>query len=102
MNTAGNVIWLLFGGLVSAIGYFAGGFILCCTIIGIPFGMQCFKLGMFVLWPFGKTAIGTQASSGCLVLLLNIIWILRRPFAGYRPYHFRTAVFYYDHWHSLR
>jgi len=76
MNTLGNIIWLLFGGLFSAVGYFFGGFVLCLTIIGIPFGLQCFKLGVLTLWPFGKDVIGKASSSGCLYLLFNILWIL--------------------------
>jgi uncharacterized membrane protein YccF (DUF307 family) len=75
MNLLGNLLWLLFGGLFSAIGYVVGGFALCLTIIGIPFGLQCFKLAAFVLWPFGKEAVSTPSSGGCLTLLLNIIWI---------------------------
>ena len=76
MNTLGNIIWLLFGGLFTAFGYLVGGFVLCCTIIGIPFGLQCFKLAGFVLWPFGRMAVSTSASGGCLAVLLNIVWIL--------------------------
>ena len=76
MNTLGNLIWLIFGGLVSAIGYLIGGLVLCLTIIGIPFGIQCFKLAGLVLWPFGKQVVSTGASTGCLNLILNIIWLL--------------------------
>jgi uncharacterized membrane protein YccF (DUF307 family) len=76
LNTLGNIIWLIFGGLISALGYLAGGIILCLTIVGIPFGLQCFKLAGFVLWPFGRMAVNTSSASGCLPLLLNIIWIL--------------------------
>jgi uncharacterized membrane protein YccF (DUF307 family) len=76
MNTVGNLIWLLFGGLYSALFYFIGGLALCFTIIGIPFGLQCFKLGIFVLWPFGRKAISTGSADGYLSLVLNIIWIL--------------------------
>lgn len=76
MNFLGNIIWLLFGGLIAALGYIVGGFILCLTVIGIPFGLQCFKLAYFVLWPFGKMAVSTPQSGGCLTLLLNILWIL--------------------------
>src|ERR1051325_2558000 len=76
MNTIGNLIWLLFGGLITAFGYIIGGFGLCCTIIGIPFGLQCFKLASFILWPFGRMAVTTSSGSGCLALLCNIIWIL--------------------------
>lgn len=75
MNTLGNIVWLIFGRLISALGYIIGGFVLCLTIVGIPFGLQCFKLASFVLWPFGREAVGTNSSSGCLMLLLNIIWI---------------------------
>jgi len=50
----GNIIWLLFGGIVLALGWMLAGLILCITIIGIPFGVQCFKIGALVLWPFGR------------------------------------------------
>lgn len=76
MNTLGNIIWLLFGGLIAALGYLLGGAVLCLTIIGIPFGLQCFKLAAFVLWPFGRAAVSTPSSGGCLNTLMNIIWIL--------------------------
>jgi uncharacterized membrane protein YccF (DUF307 family) len=76
MNTLGNLIWLIFGGLFSAIGYFVGGLVLCLTVIGIPFGLQCFKLGYFMIWPFGRQVVSSTSSTGCLSLLLNIIWIL--------------------------
>ncbi|MGN6163961.1 MAG: YccF domain-containing protein [Flavisolibacter sp.] len=76
MNTLGNIIWLLFGGLFSVLGYCVGGFALCLTIIGIPFGLQCFKLAGFVLWPFGRRAVSTASSGGCLSVLLNIVWIV--------------------------
>ncbi|HXL54722.1 MAG TPA: YccF domain-containing protein [Chitinophagaceae bacterium] len=76
MNLLGNLIWLIFGGLLSALGYFFGGLILCLTIIGIPFGLQCFKIAALVLWPFGKKVISTDGSSGCLAVIFNIIWLL--------------------------
>lgn len=75
MNFLGNLIWLIFGGLAAALGYVFGGFILCITIIGIPFGMQCFKIAGLVLWPFGKKVVSNSDSGGCLSLLFNIIWI---------------------------
>jgi uncharacterized membrane protein YccF (DUF307 family) len=76
MNTLGNLIWLLFGGLFAALGYLIGGLVLCLTIIGIPFGLQCFKLASFVLWPFGRLAVNTTSSSGCLSLVLNLVWLI--------------------------
>jgi len=76
MNLLGNIIWLLFGGLVAAIGYIVGGLVLCITIIGLPWGLQCFKLAGVVLWPFGKQIIPKEGSSGCLSLFCNIVWLL--------------------------
>jgi uncharacterized membrane protein YccF (DUF307 family) len=76
MNLFGNIIWLIFGGLFAALGYFIGGILLCLTIIGIPWGIQCFKLAELVLWPFGKNVVSDSSSAGCLAVLFNIIWIL--------------------------
>lgn len=76
MNFLGNLIWLIFGGFFAALGYFFGGIVLCITIIGIPFGLQCFKLAGLVLWPFGKQVVSSTAHTGCLSVLANIIWIL--------------------------
>ena len=76
MNFIGNIIWLICGGFFSALGYFFGGIILCFTIIGIPFGLQCFKIAGLELMPFGKKVVTRPTSSGCLSLICNIIWIL--------------------------
>ena len=76
MNLIGNLIWLIFGGLAAALGYIFGGFVLCLTVVGIPFGMQCFKLASLVLWPFGRRVVSTGSSMGCLSLLCNIIWLI--------------------------
>jgi uncharacterized membrane protein YccF (DUF307 family) len=74
MSFLGNLIWLLFGGIVAAIMWFVAGLILCVTIVGIPFGIQCFKIAGLVLWPFGKEIkIGGFGVGG---LLFNIIWIV--------------------------
>ncbi|MEN9685974.1 MAG: hypothetical protein RLZZ28_1760 [Bacteroidota bacterium] len=75
MNFLGNLIWLVFGGLLSALGYFIGGLLLCITIVGIPFGIQCIKIGGFVLWPFGGRIVTHDRSGGCLYVLFNILWI---------------------------
>ncbi len=72
----GNVIWLVFGGLVMAIGYFAAGLANIVTIIGIPAGIQSFKLGIYALWPFGKRVVEGPSSDGCIATIGNIIWIL--------------------------
>jgi uncharacterized membrane protein YccF (DUF307 family) len=76
MHLLGNLIWLIFGGLLAALGYMVGGFVLCITVVGIPWGLQCFKLAGLVLWPFGKKVVSDSNNTGCLSVLCNIIWLL--------------------------
>jgi len=76
MNILGNIIWLIFGGLVTAIEYFISSVILMITIIGIPFGLQTIKLGLLTLWPFGQEAKKRETSGGCLNLFMNVLWII--------------------------
>lgn len=75
MNLIGNIIWLVFGGLLTALGYIFGGLLLCLTVVGIPFGLQCFKLAVVSLFPFGRHIENNPSSGGCLSLFANIIWI---------------------------
>ena len=53
-----------------------GGIVLCLTIIGIPFGIQCFKLSILGLAPFGKEIRETEPPGGALAIIMNIIWII--------------------------
>lgn len=76
MNTAGNVIWLLFGGIFIALEYLISSIILFVSIIGIPFGIQTIKLAGLALWPFGKDTVVRPQNSGCLSTVMNIIWFL--------------------------
>ncbi len=76
MKILGNLIWLLFGGIFIFIEYLIGGVILCLTIIGIPFGLQVFKLAHVALWPFGKKIENNPTSNGCINTLMNVIWLL--------------------------
>lgn len=74
MRLLGNIIWMIFGGFLTAIEYVVAGLVLCSTIIGIPFGIQCFKLAYFVLVPFGLEAKKVEDGHGCLYTVMNIIW----------------------------
>ncbi len=77
MSLLGNLLWITIGGgILIAIGYVIGGLILCLTIVGIPFGVQCFKLAGLALVPFGKTVGDTERASGCLSVIMNLLWIL--------------------------
>lgn len=57
MSTLANILWLVISGIPLAISAALNGVLLCCTIIGIPFGMQCFKIAKLALMPFGATVI---------------------------------------------
>jgi uncharacterized membrane protein YccF (DUF307 family) len=76
MNGIGNLIWLVFGGLIIAIEYVIASFFLMITIIGIPFGIQTLKLAALALWPFGKEITMHHRAGGCLSIFMNILWIL--------------------------
>lgn len=73
MKTIGNIIWFLFGGLLGALMYFVAGLVFCVTVVGIPVGVQCFKMAKLMLWPFGKQIIyGNSVFS----FLVNVIWLI--------------------------
>lgn len=76
MNIVGNIIWLIFGGLEAAIGYFTASLALAVTIIGLPWAWQTFKIGLLCLWPFGASVKDAECPTGCLYLPLNILWIV--------------------------
>ena len=76
MKTLGNLLWLLFGGLLIALIYFLVGLVMCITIIGIPFGIQLFKLGRYSLWPFGHELVDGPGEPGCVSVAMDLIWIL--------------------------
>ena len=76
MNFIGNLFWLVFGGLAAALGYIFGGFVLCISVVGIPWGLQCFKIAGLVLWPFGKKVVSAGGGTGCLSLFCNLIWLI--------------------------
>ncbi|MBG9984299.1 YccF domain-containing protein [Aerococcaceae bacterium DSM 111022] len=73
MSCLGNIIWFIFGGFVSFISWAFIGLLLCLTIIGIPLGIQCFKMARLSAAPFGKE-VYVNPSGGSL--LINILWII--------------------------
>ncbi len=75
MKLLGNVIWLIFGGLLIALEYAVGAIAACITVIGIPFGLQLFKLAALSLVPFGQEHEPDPQAPGCICLIFNIIWI---------------------------
>ena len=69
-----NILWLIFGGLISALGWVFFGCMWCISVIGIPVGLQCFKLASISLDPFGKEIVYDDA--GPVSFLLNLLWII--------------------------
>jgi uncharacterized membrane protein YccF (DUF307 family) len=76
MSLLGNLIWLIFGGIIIAIEYLIGSIILMITIVGIPFGIQTLKMAALAIWPFGRDTRVHSRASGCLYIIMNIIWLL--------------------------
>lgn len=76
MRFLGNIIWLVFGGIAIFLEYLVGSLVLIVTIIGIPFGIQTLKLAMLSLWPFGRDTRVHSRASGCLYVLMNILWLI--------------------------
>jgi uncharacterized membrane protein YccF (DUF307 family) len=76
MKVLGNLVWLIFGGIIIAIEYFIGSILLMITIVGIPFGLQTLKMASLALWPFGRDTRVQARASGCLYILMNIIWLV--------------------------
>lgn len=86
INILLNIIWLIFGGLCMAVFWFVAGVIMIITIVGIPFARAAFNMGIFALWPFGRTIVARDDYSGredigtgALGVIGNIVWLL---FAG--------------------
>jgi uncharacterized membrane protein YccF (DUF307 family) len=77
MGCLGNVIWFIFGGFFGGLSWLLAGIIWCVTIVGIPIGLQCFKLAGLSFWPFGKQVVYSTSSMSFLV---NILWLI---FSGF-------------------
>ena len=75
MSFLGNILWIICGGFAVALEYFVAGISLCCTFIGIPFGIQMFKLGLMSLFPFGQQTVTQPSGTGCIYSIFNIIWM---------------------------
>jgi uncharacterized membrane protein YccF (DUF307 family) len=76
MSLLGNIIWLIFGGFLTGLGYILGGLLLCLTIVGIPFGTRAINLGITTMTPFGKEVVADDKPQGLLALIFNVLWIV--------------------------
>lgn len=75
MKTLGNILWVLLGGLEWCIVLFIEGILCCISIVGIPVGLQLFKMAKFVMWPFGKRVVEVGKPSG-MKMFANILWLV--------------------------
>lgn len=73
MKLIGNILWFIFAGLWIGLGWALAGILWCVTIIGIPWGVQCFKFAKLAFAPFGKDI---SYDGGFGSLLLNILWLV--------------------------
>ncbi|NIM71129.1 MAG: YccF domain-containing protein [Xanthomonadales bacterium] len=76
MNLLLNIVWIVFGGFLIALAYTLGAVLLCITIIGIPFGIQCFKLALLAIAPFGQEIREKEPPGGALAVVMNVLWII--------------------------
>lgn len=83
MHTVGNILWILFGGLVSAISWCLAGVIMAITIVGLPWARACFTIANFSLLPFGREAVNRKGltgvpdiGTGLAGLIGNILWFI--------------------------
>ena len=70
-----NLIWLVLSGFWMACGYVFVGLIWCITILGIPFGIACFRIAGFALWPFGREIV-RKPTAGAGSLVGNVLWFI--------------------------
>ncbi len=76
MRTLGNIIWLALAGVWLAIGYVIAGLLNFIIIIGIPFGIQSFKLAGYALWPFGRAVVRKPHADVSISTLGNVAWFI--------------------------
>jgi uncharacterized membrane protein YccF (DUF307 family) len=75
MSLLGNLLWIILGGgIFIFLFYLIGGFLLCLTIVGIPFGVQLIKLAFLALAPFGHEVDTTGSAGGFIPILMNVLW----------------------------
>jgi uncharacterized membrane protein YccF (DUF307 family) len=70
-----NILWLIFGGLLLALGYAVAGLICFILIVTIPFGIASFRMANYALWPFGRTMV-RKPDAGVASTIGNVIWLI--------------------------
>lgn len=73
MSVLGNILWFIFAGLWQGLSWIFVGCIWCITIVGIPIGLQCFKMAGLAFLPFGKEV---EYGGGVPSVFANALWII--------------------------
>lgn len=73
MRILGNLLWFICGGFLAGLSWLCVGLLWCITIVGIPIGVQCFKLSRVAFLPFGKEIV---SDGGAMSLLANVLWLI--------------------------
>ena len=73
MSFLGNIVWFIFGGFILGFAWLITGLLWCVSIVGIPVGIQCFKIASIAFCPFGKNLTNKGRASS---LILNLLWII--------------------------
>ena len=83
MNFILNILWFIFGGFLTGLGWIIAGLIMIVTIIGIPWARSAFAIASFSFWPFGRMAVDrrsligrTDIGTGALGVVGNVIWFV--------------------------
>ena len=78
-----NILWVVLGGFVMALGWWLAGLICAITVVGLPWARSCFVIGRFSLWPFGQEAVNRRdlhgrddLGTGALGMIGNVLWFL--------------------------
>ncbi len=75
MKTVGNILWIVFAGFWTAIGWLILGGFFAITVVGLPFARQCLKLARLTFWPFGRTVVKSPNAS-TLGPVGNVLWFI--------------------------
>lgn len=76
-----NVLWLVFGGFVSGVGWLFGGLLLALTVVGLPWAFAAWRIAAYSFWPFGREIVWrdpdpADLGQGCLGVGMNVIWLV--------------------------
>lgn len=74
LRTIANIVWLVVAGWELLLAWWFAALLVCLTIVGIPFGTQLFKIGLYAAWPFGRRA--EVVRSNALGTVGNVLWVV--------------------------